>query len=134
MIVSYISLLSKSAPAAVIMLGASFLPARLRHEHQQIAVTDPGYVNRQITHTLQIVARSAFTHPIHTIVFIALLASTSYVGILEGSLSDHASPQYEPGRANIASLVEEGRQLQLGPQTSWKWRTDISRPEAAFTV
>ena len=105
------------------MLGASFLPARLRHEHDQAAPSNPGYLNHQITPLLQSIARSAFTHPIHTIVFVALLASTCYVGVLEGSLFDRASLANEFGSTDFNSLVEGGRSLRLGEETSWKWET-----------
>ena len=106
------------------MLGASFLPARLRHEYNSAAPSDPGYINRQITRVLQWVSRGAFTHPIHTIVFVALLASTSYVGVLEGSLFDHTSLGNDEGSKDLSSLVEGGRSLRLGEQTSWKWQTE----------
>ena len=106
------------------MLGASFLPARLRHEHNHAAPSNPGYLNQQITRILQLVSRNAFTHPIHAIVFVALLASTSYVGLLEGSLFDHTSLGNDIGSTDLNSLVEGGRRLQLGEQTSWKWQTD----------
>lgn len=116
------------------MLGASFLPARLRHEHNQAVSTNPGYLNRQITPLLQTIARSAFTHPIHTIVFVAFLASTCYVGVLEGSLFDRASLGSELGSADINSLVEGGRSLRLGPETSWKWQTVNGGSEELVTA
>lgn len=106
------------------MLGASFLPARLRHEHGHAGPSNPGYVNRQITQVLQWVSRSAFTHPIHTICFVALLASTSYVGLLEGSLFDHTSLGNNLGGADLSSLMDNGRQLRLGPETAWKWQVE----------
>lgn len=106
------------------MLGASFLPARLRHEHNHAVPSNPGYLNRQITRILQSVSRNAFTHPIHTIVFVALLASTSYVGLLEGSLFDHTSLGHDVGSTDLKSLVDGGRRLQLGENTSWKWQSD----------
>ena len=105
------------------MLGASFLPARLRHEHNQAAPSNPGHLNRQITPLLQTIARGAFTHPIHTIVFVAFLASTCYVGVLEGSLFERGSPGNEIGGTNISSLIEGSRRLRLGEETSWKWET-----------
>lgn len=109
------------------MLGASFLPARLRHEHNPAdPTTEPGYINRQITALLQWVSRSAFTHPIHTIVSIALLASTCYVGLLEGSLLDHTSLGHNVGSTDLKSLAADGRRLRLGEATSWKWQTDHS--------
>ena len=106
------------------MLGASFLPARLRHEYNHTAPSNPGYLNRQITRVLQRVSQSAFAHPIHTIVFVALLASTSYVGLLEGSLFDHTSLGNDEGSTDFNSLVDGGRSLRLGEQTAWKWQSD----------
>ncbi|KAL8839392.1 MAG: hypothetical protein Q9170_001786 [Blastenia crenularia] len=106
------------------MLGASFLPARFRSDHGRVALSNPGYVNRHVTATLQSIARRAFIHPIHTIVFVALLASTSYVGLLEGSLLDPTSSANNiPGVADIPSLFEGKRQLRVGEKTGWKWQT-----------
>lgn len=95
------------------MLGASFLPARLRHEHKHAAPSNPSYLNQQITRILQMVSRNAFTHPIHAIVFVALLASTSYVGLLEGSLFDHTSLGNDFGSTDLNSLVE-GETVTIG--------------------
>lgn len=116
------------------MLGASFLPARLRHEHNNGAPANPGYINRQITRLLQTVSRSAFTYPIHTIVFVALLASTSYMGLLQGSLFDHTSLGTGSGSTDLNSLVEGSRRLRLGEETSWKWQADNGVAEDAATV
>lgn len=105
------------------MLGASFLPARFRSDHGHVAPSNPGYFHRHVTAVLQSIARRAFTHPIHTIVFVALLASTSYVGVLEGSLLDPSSSS--PGIAGVAdvtSLLDGGRQLRVGEETGWQWR------------
>lgn len=105
------------------MLGASFLPARFRNDHSQGAPSTPGYLNRQITPILQSVSRKSFTHPIRTIAFIALLASTSYVGLLEGSLFENAGVAGNAaGDKDLSSLVESGRRLKLGEETGWKWQ------------
>ena len=107
------------------MLGASFLPARFRNDHGQSGSSNPGYINRWITPYLQTVSRSAFTHPIHTIVFVAVLASTSYIGILEGSLLDRTSlAGNRAGGTDLASLVDGGRRMRLGADTSWKWQNE----------
>ncbi|KAI9888730.1 MAG: 3-hydroxy-3-methylglutaryl-coenzyme A (HMG-CoA) reductase isozyme [Vezdaea aestivalis] len=73
----------------------------------------PSWLNRQVTPLFQSLSRRATTHPIHTIVTVALLASTSYVGLLEGSVFD--SPSAAP------ALGE--KQLQVGEQTGWKWQS-----------
>ena len=117
------------------MLGASFLPARLRHEHTGDGPTaNPGYINRQVTTLLQWVSRTAFTHPIHTIVSVALVASTCYIGLLEGSLSDHASLGNKIGGTDLVSLAQEGKHLRLGGDTAWKWRIDNPEPESTEEV
>lgn len=105
------------------MLGASFLPARFRSDHGHVAPSNPGYFHRHVTATLQSIAKRAFTHPIHTIVFVALLASTSYIGVLEGSLRDPSpSSSHLPGVTDLASLIEGGRQLRVGESTGWQWQ------------
>ncbi|KAL8700203.1 MAG: hypothetical protein Q9201_005572 [Fulgogasparrea decipioides] len=105
------------------MLGASFLPARFRSDHGHGAPSNPGYLHRQVTSVLQSVARGAFTHPIHTIVFVALLASTSYVGVLEGSLFDpNSSAPNAPHSTDLSSLLEGARQLKVGEDTDWRWQ------------
>ena len=106
------------------MLGASFLPARLRHEHDQPAPSNPGYLNRQITQGLQSVALAAFTHPMYTIFTVAILASTSYHGLLEGSLFGRAKLGADITGTDLTSLVEGGRRLRLGEETSWKWQSE----------
>jgi hydroxymethylglutaryl-CoA reductase (NADPH) len=115
------------------MLGASYLPARLRSDHGHTENAKPGYLNRCITPILQSVSRKAFTHPIHTIVFVALLASTSYIGSLEDSLLDHTSLAGSgSGGTSLAVLAEGGRRLKLGEQTGWRWHTyneDLDAPE-----
>lgn len=109
------------------MLGASFLPARFRSDHGHVAPSNPGYFHRHITAALQSIARRAFTHPIHTIVFVALLASTSYVGVLEGSLLDpNPSSSGIAGVADLASLLDGGRQLSVGEKTGWQWQVEQS--------
>ena len=107
------------------MLGASFLPARFRSDHGHVAPSNPGYLHRHVTSVLQAVARRAFTHPIHTIVFVALLASTSYVGVLEGSLFDPTSSTSNPAQAtDLSSLLAGARQLKVGESTGWKWQAE----------
>ncbi|KAL8803150.1 MAG: hypothetical protein Q9200_006327 [Gallowayella weberi] len=117
------------------MLGASFLPARFRSDHGHVAPSNPGFFHLRVTSVLQSVARRAFTHPIHTIVFVAILASTSYVGVLEGSLVDPTSTTNGSPATDLSSMVEGARQLKVGESTGWKWQveqggTDVTKTPA----
>lgn len=103
------------------MLGASFLPARFRHDHTSGTNENPGYLNLLLTPLLQSISKRAFHHPIRTIVFIALLASTSYVGLLEGSLFEENATG-DVVNTDLGSLVEQGRRLRVGEDSAWKWQ------------
>ena len=106
------------------MLGASFLPTRFRNDHSRGSTSNPGYLNQKITPLLQSVSRRAFIHPIRTIVFVALLASTSYVGLLEGSFFDGTDLAGDVvGGTDFNALMESGSRVRLGPETSWEWKT-----------
>jgi hydroxymethylglutaryl-CoA reductase (NADPH) len=85
---------------------------------EQEEKSTPTWLNRQITPVLQSLSLQACTHPIHTIVFIALLASTTYIGLLEGSLFDRKVGSLG---TDWSSLVEGSRQLRIGKETGWKW-------------
>ncbi|KAI9877346.1 MAG: 3-hydroxy-3-methylglutaryl-coenzyme A (HMG-CoA) reductase isozyme [Pleopsidium flavum] len=107
------------------MLGASFLPARFRTSETTSTSSKPNWLNRQITPLLQSISRRACTHPIHTIVFIALLASTTYIGLLEGSLFDRTTSGWNGLRpTDLSSLVEGSRRLRVGEDAAWKWTLD----------
>lgn len=113
------------------MLGASFLPARFRHEHtDEDPSWEPGSINLQVTSFLQWVSCKAFTHPINTIVSVALVASTCYIGLLEGSLLDHTSLGHNNRGVELDSLVKDGKHLRVGDDTAWKWRVDLDEPVA----
>ncbi|KAI9370451.1 hydroxymethylglutaryl-coenzyme A reductase-domain-containing protein [Aspergillus egyptiacus] len=92
---------------------------------------EPSWLKRQVTGGLQSISRRACLHPIHTIVVIALLASTTYVGLLEGSLFDSfRNPKNVAGQLDVDSLLLGARNLRLGESTSWKWQVeDAMTPE-----
>lgn len=87
----------------------------------------PIWLNKKVTPLLQTLSRRAYLHPIHTIVIVAVLASTTYMGLLEGSLFDSVKTD-TLGKADWASLNEGSRQLRVGSETGWKWQT--SDPES----
>ena len=114
------------------MLGASLLPARFRGADSQNVPSRPSCLNKKLSPLLQSLSRRSCTHPIHTIVFVALLASTSYIGLLEGSLFESGSPSANSARGvDLASLLDGGRHLKVGKETGWKWQPE-SRDVADF--
>ena len=100
----------------------AFVPARFRGTSSHNGASSPSYLNRQVSAFLQSLSRRSCTHPIHTIVFVALLASTSYIGLLEGSLFKSGSPARDFSHGvDLDSLTDGGRSLKVGQETGWKW-------------
>lgn len=105
------------------MRGSSLIPERFRASGS----AEAGWLNKKVVTGLRSVSRRACMHPIHTIVVVALLASTTYVGLLEGSLFDSTRESRDgPRQLDVQSLLEGGRSLRLGEQTSWRWQVDDS--------
>ncbi|KAK4167234.1 hydroxymethylglutaryl-coenzyme A reductase-domain-containing protein [Cladorrhinum sp. PSN259] len=102
------------------MIASNLLPSRFRGEQPVEQAAAPSWLNRKVTPLLQVLAKLTSTHPIHTIVVVALLASSSYIGLLEDSLFDATS---SVRKAEWSSLVEGSRRLRAGPETAWKWQS-----------
>jgi hydroxymethylglutaryl-CoA reductase (NADPH) len=100
------------------MRGSNLLPRQLR----SLGASE-SWVSRTITSKLLSTSSLACQHPIHTLVVIALLASTSYIGLLQESLFDSAG-QTRNGKVDVASLLEGGRTLELSSRTLWKWHLE----------
>lgn len=121
-------------------MAASFIPRRLRPATQDNAA-EPSWLRNQVTNVLQQVSRRACAHPIHTIAGIALLASTTYVGLLEGSIFDALRSSGEgTSQLDTASFLDGSRNLRLGEHTAWRWQSqdnattipgDVSNESAA---
>ena len=107
------------------MLGWSFLPARLWAGDEN---APPSYLNRRISPLLQSLSRRSCTHPIHTIVFVLLIASTSYLGLLEGSLFDSSDATESSHAIDFSALAGAAKQLRVGADTAWKWQVDSREP------
>ncbi|PGH12451.1 hydroxymethylglutaryl-CoA reductase (NADPH) [Helicocarpus griseus UAMH5409] len=106
------------------MRGSWLIPQRFRDVNAGDSA-EAGCLNRRLTKVLQTVSRRACLHPIHTIVVIALLASTTYVGLLEGSLFDAVRDVGSgPGQLDVEPLLKGGRNLRLGEATGWRWQVD----------
>jgi hydroxymethylglutaryl-CoA reductase (NADPH) len=56
---------------------------------------------------------------------VLLLVSTSYLGLLEGSLDRRGTTRADKSSSiDLSALVDGGRQLRLGKETNWKWQVD----------
>lgn len=112
-------------------MATTFIARKFRAAGQGEKDAEPGWLKRQVTGGLQAISRRACHHPIHTIVVIALLASTTYVGLLEGSLFDtFRNPRNVAGQVDVDTLLLGSRNLRLGENTAWKWQAeDPAMPE-----
>ena len=102
------------------MNPSSLLPSRFRGEQAAPQPAAPSWLSKKITPPLQALARLTVSHPIHTVVIVALLASSTYMGLLEESLFDATR---SVRKAEWSSLVEGSRGLRAGPETAWKWQS-----------
>ncbi|KAF3764275.1 hypothetical protein M406DRAFT_91673 [Cryphonectria parasitica EP155] len=102
------------------MIASSLLPSRFRGEQPASKAEPPSWLNTKISPFLQVVSKLTASHPIHTVVVVALLASSSYLGLLEERLFDATRTVR---KADWASLAEGSRSLRAGPDSSWKWQT-----------
>lgn len=99
------------------MRGSSLLPKQLR----ALGKSD-SWLNRTVTSRLLALSDIACQHPIHTIVLVALLASTSYVGLLQESLFDSGVKSLEHnGQVDVEALLKGSRTLELSEKSAWKW-------------
>jgi hydroxymethylglutaryl-CoA reductase (NADPH) len=101
-------------------MASILLPKRFRGEVAPTEKTTPSWASKRLTPIAQFISRLACSHPIHTVVLVAVLASTSYVGLLQESFFSTDLPTV--GKADWSSLVEGSRVLRAGPETSWNWK------------
>ena len=92
----------------------------------------PGWFNRHCTPILLSVAKKACTHPIHTIVTIAFVASYSYLGVLDKGflLQDDSTP----GHVDFTTLLVGSKTLLAAHETAWKWEVEEHQPAKADQV
>ncbi|QDS70289.1 hypothetical protein FKW77_007983 [Venturia effusa] len=105
------------------MLGSSFLPARLRSSDSEIKNHKPTWLSQRINPVLLSLSGRACAHPIYTIVSVAILASTTYLGLLESSLFDRqTSLAGTGGKVDFDSLLVGSKRLYVGADSNWNWQ------------
>lgn len=89
--------------------------------------TSPTWFDRHANPLLLSVAKKACTHPIHTIVTIAFLASYSYLGVLDKSLLDSGIEEAASSKVDFQTLLAGSKVLRVGEETAWQWEAEESR-------
>lgn len=101
---------------------------------QQPASTKPNTLQSRLAPFLEAISRRACTHPIHTIAFVAVLASTTYIGLLENSLFEPpATTNPTTGDVDVSSFLTGSRSLHAGIDTDWKWQNGDDKFEPSTT-
>ncbi|TPX16012.1 uncharacterized protein E0L32_000346 [Thyridium curvatum] len=113
------------------MNASSLIPSRFRGEQPASQAAAPSWLNTKITPFLQSLSSLSSSHPIQTVVIVALLASSTYIGLLEESLFDVSR---SVRKADWGSLTEGSRSLRAGPDTAWKWQTQESDASVSSAV
>lgn len=99
------------------MLPARWRPAEDSAEHRR-----PTWLSKQLRPYLAACTRSATVHPVYTIVCVAVLASTTYLGLLESSLFErHTSVLNAGGNVDFDSLLVGSKTLYTGADNAWSW-------------
>ena len=115
------------------MLRASLSSMRSRPS-SSATPSGPSKLQSRIISYLQAVSKRACTHPIHTIVFVAILASTTYIALLESSLFEPPAVSGSPtGRIDFSTFLTGSKALHLGPDTDWKWQNGEDQTQLSNT-
>ena len=88
--------------------------------------TRPGWYDRHFAPVLFSIAKKACTHPIHTIVSVAILASYSYIGVLDKGLLESSGGDRAPGTVDFSTLLAGSKRLYVGQETGWKWEPEVA--------
>ncbi|KAF2186768.1 3-hydroxy-3-methylglutaryl-coenzyme A reductase [Zopfia rhizophila CBS 207.26] len=82
----------------------------------------PGWFDRHFAPILLSIAKKACTHPIHTIVTIAFLASYTHLGVIDkGLLERHTD---KTTGVDFNTLLVGSKRLRIGEETAWKWELE----------
>jgi hydroxymethylglutaryl-CoA reductase (NADPH) len=89
----------------------------------------PGAVAKRVNSVLVSLSRRACVHPIYTIAFFAILASTTYLSLIESALFGRGDLAYDAlGKIDFNYMLKGSKQLYAGPETEWKW--SVEAPQA----
>jgi hydroxymethylglutaryl-CoA reductase (NADPH) len=91
----------------------------------------PGPIGRRVNAVLVALTHRACVHPIYTIGFFAILASTTYLTLIESTLFNRGDVVFDSlGKIDFNYMLKGSKQLYAGPQTDWKWTVEASDVKA----
>ncbi|GKT48777.1 3-hydroxy-3-methylglutaryl-coenzyme A reductase [Colletotrichum spaethianum] len=89
--------------------------------------SNASWLNKKVTPFLQLLPRLTSVHPIPVVTFVALLASFTYIVLLEDTLSSGADGfAVNSTQTDWSSLTRGSLRLQAAPDSNWTWRGDDS--------
>lgn len=98
-------------------------PGRAANAQGQPTATRTGYFSSQVISYLQLLSRLACEHPIRTVAIFAIVASTSYISLLESNLFEPpTSASNAPGQLHFDAFLAGSKTLSVAPETHWKWQ------------
>jgi hydroxymethylglutaryl-CoA reductase (NADPH) len=99
-----------------------FLTSRFQSPGSSEKARHPAWYDRHLAPVLLWVAKKACTHPVHTIVMVACVASYSYLGVLDQGLLQRT--ENPAGKVDFDTLLVGSQRLRLGKETAWKWEAE----------
>lgn len=85
------------------------------------------WVQHQVTKGLRAVIGQVCRHPIHTFLATALIATTTYLQVLEVTFraaNRGLSSKTDGAPLNVESFLWGSRSLRVGETSSWRWQVD----------
>jgi len=105
------------------MLKATLGSLRRKDVEKSSTPRQPTWLHRRIVPSLQAISSRACTDPILTLIVVALVATVTYMGLLEGPLFEApAITDTLAGPVDFTSLLSGSKCLHIGADTAWKWQ------------
>ncbi|GAB1197706.1 hypothetical protein APSETT444_007009 [Aspergillus pseudonomiae] len=86
-----------------------------------------GLVQYRVTQGLRAVVSQVCRHPIHTLLVTSLIATSTYLHVLEGTFRAanlSLSSKADAASLNVESLLWGSRSLRISQTNSWRWQVD----------
>lgn len=116
------------------MLRATLGSRRNTDAYRQKPTTHVGYLGKQVISWLSLLSRLACEHPLRTVAFFTIIASTSYISLLETDLFEPpATTSNAAGQLGFEAFTAGSKTLSLGPETQWRWQNGDGEADPSST-